>query len=295
MSEASQTVETTETKPVTTETPASEGEQNAAAEQPKEEVKELPKDDEFTKKLNWLAKKERKLQEEKAAQKAIKDELEQIRRENEALKSWKDGLRKNPLNQLKSEGISFEDLTAQALSGDRENDRLLALQQELENLKNELGGYRKLNEEKEAAQRKSQEEYAVNSFKAEIGSFLDTSTEHEITKAYQATDLVYDTIEEHYEQTGRILSLKDAADLVESYLEKKVEEDAARLTRTNKYKSKLASKFLIESKAEEPIAKAEPKERTTLTNTTTTSPRIERELTREERLKEAAALLRFNT
>lgn len=292
MSETSP-VETTETN--LTEAPVQEGTPNETAE-PKPEVKEeLPKDDEFTKKLNWLAKKERKLQEEKAAAKALKEEIEQLRRENEGYKSWKDGLKKNPLNHLKSEGISFEDLTAQALSGDHENDRLLALQQQLEELKNELGGYRKLNEEKEIQAQKAQEEYAVNAFKAEIGSFIDTSEDHELIKSLDQKDLVYNVIEEQYDQTGRILSLKEAADLVEAYLEQKVEEDAARLTRTNKYKSKLASKFAIESKAEESPVKAEPKERVTLTNKTTTSPRIDRELTREERLREAAALLKFTT
>ena len=293
MSETSQTLETTETKTETTETPVQEGTPNEAKPEAKEE---LPKDDEFTKKLNWLAKKERKLQEEKSAQKAIKDELEQIRRENEALKQWKDGLKKSPLSQLKQEGISFEDLTAQALSGDRENDRLLALQNELETLKNELGNYRKTNEQKEAEQRKAQEEYAVQAFKAEIGAFVDTSVDHELIKSLDQKELVYNVIEEQYDSTGRILSLKEAADLVEAYLEKKVEEDAARLTRTNKYKSKLASKFIIETKAEESPAKAEPtKERVTLTNKTESSPRMDRELTREERLREAAALLRFNT
>jgi len=294
MSETSQTVETTEIK--TTETPVQEGAPSEPTEAKPEAKEELPKDDEFTKKLNWLAKKERKLQEEKAASKALKDEIEQLRRENEGYKSWKDGLKKNPLTQLKGEGISFEDLTAQALSGDRENDRLLALQQQLEELKNELGGYRKINEEKEQQAQKAQEEYAVNAFKAEIGSFIDTSAEHELIKSLDQKDLVYNVIKEQYDSTGRILSPKEAADLVEAYLEKKVEEDAARLTRTNKYKSKLASKFLIESKAEEAPAKAEePKERATLTNKTTISTRADRELTREERLREAAALLRFNT
>jgi dimeric dUTPase (all-alpha-NTP-PPase superfamily) len=295
MSETSQTLESTETKPeTTTETPVQEAIPNEAA---KPEVKEeLPKDDEFTKKLNWLAKKERKLQEEKAAAKALKEEIEQLRRENEGYKSWKDGLKKNPLKNLKSEGISFEDLTAQALSGDQENDRLLALQQQLEELKNELGGYRKINEEKEIQAQKAQEEYAVNAFKAEIGAFIDTSTDHELIKSLDQKDLVYNVIEEQYDQTGRILSLKEAADLVEGYLEKKVEEDAARLTRTNKYKSKFASKFLIEAKAEEAPAKAESTQpRVTLTNKTESSPRMARELTREERLREAASLLRFNT
>lgn len=287
MSETSQT----ETPVVeTTETVTPEGTVNEP-----ETKEELPRDEEFTKKLNWLAKKERKLQEEKAAAKALKEEMEQLRRENEEYKQWKDSLKKSPLSKLKQEGISFEDLTAQALSGDQDNDRLVTLQQELELLKNQLGTYQKLSEEKELATKKAQEEYAVKTFKNEITSFIDQSETYELTKTFQATDLVYDTIEEHYGQTGRILSLKEAADLVESYLEKKVEEDAARLTSTKKYKEKLASKFTIESKAEQPATAEEPKERVTLTNKTTTSPRVDRELTREERLREAAALLRFNT
>lgn len=272
---------TTETKPEETKT------------EEKVEDKDLEQDKEFSKKFNWLAKKERKIREDRAQAEALKAELESIRKENEALKAFKESLKTKPLATLKGEGLSFEDLTAQALSGDRENDRLLALQNEMDALKGELTNYRKLNEEKEKAAQAAQEKHAEESFRAQIGAFLDTSDKHELARTFQATDLVYDVIETQFEETGRLMSVDEAADLVEQYLEKKTEEDAERLRKTNKYKTKLVSKFALDNQAESPTAKAEVKERSTLTNESAPPRREDRAMSNAERLKAAAEMLKF--
>ena len=70
-------------------------------------------------------------------------------------------------------------------------------------------------------------------FKKKIGSFV-SQNEYELINASEANGLVYDVIEEHYNDTGRILDMKEAADAVESYLE----DEAMKLMRLNKISSR---------------------------------------------------------
>ena len=41
---------------------------------------------------------------------------------------------------------------------------------------------------------------------------------------YDSTDLVYDTVEAYFDKTGKVLSIPEACDLVEKYLESQVEK-----------------------------------------------------------------------
>ena len=73
-------------------------------------------------------------------------------------------------------------------------------------------------------------------FQDEIGDFVKQNGEdYELIGASEAEGLVYDVIEEHYNETGRILDLKEAADAVESYLE----EEAGKLMKLKKISARL--------------------------------------------------------
>ena len=54
-----------------------------------------------------------------------------------------------------------------------------------------------------------------DNFQEEIGSFV-SQNEYELINASEANGLVYDVIEEHYNDTGRILDMKEAADAVDN-------------------------------------------------------------------------------
>ena len=70
----------------------------------------------------------------------------------------------------------------------------------------------------------------------EISSFVkENQTEYEYVAHNEASSVVYDVIEEHYNETGRILDVKDAVEAVESYLE----EEAEKLLNLGKVKNRL--------------------------------------------------------
>ena len=48
--------------------------------------------------------------------------------------------------------------------------------------------------------------------------------QYELIQANEANDIIYDVIEEHYNETGRILDIEEAAEAVESYLEEEAEK-----------------------------------------------------------------------
>lgn len=96
---------------------------------------------------------------------------------------------------------------------------------------------------------------------------------------------MYDTVEEYFAKTNKVLSIPEACDLVEAYLEKQVEKSLAT--------KKLSSK--VSRPQEEPNATPQPsaQQRKTLTNTNYTSstpslvsPRVE-----SDRMSRALAAL----
>ena len=102
---------------------------------------------------------------------------------------------------------------------------MMLMKEELEN------GYKSKFEELEAnlAKKEEEEEYSKyesieNNFKQEIDSFVKGKGEYELINANGASDLIYEVIEEHYNDTGRVLELNEAAQAVESYLEDELEK-----------------------------------------------------------------------
>jgi hypothetical protein len=194
-------------------------------------------------------------------------------------------LKKDPLNTLNELGLSYEQLTNLAL-----NDGKLTPEMQIQLLKDEMDS--KYNTEIESLRNELVErdkkneqtkyEETINGFKSQITDFVDKSEEFELIKANNARDLIYDVIEEHHGETGRVLDIKEAAELVESHLL----EETKKLMKLNKIKS------LMEIK-EEPQDKRQPQ--VTLSNSQ--SARVpnqqERKIGRDDSVLEAAKLLRW--
>ena len=120
----------------------------------------------------------------------------------------------------------------------------------------------------------------------EIDYFVKNNKDsYEFVAHNEAKEVVYDVIEEHYNETGRILDIKDAVNAVESYLE----EEAEKLFQLNKIKSRF-----------EPNRTPEPQEpprqsQTTLSNahSAQAQERVARSLSDEESKREIAKMLRW--
>ncbi len=201
-------------------------------------------------------------------------------------------LKKDPLNVLAELGLSYDKLTQLALNdGKLTPDMQLELMRqemdqkyssEFENLKKEL-----VDRDKRLEEEKYNE--VVTNFKHDLTNFVNNDDKYELIRANDAVDVVFDVIEQHYNDTGRIMSKDEAADQVEAYLEEEVEK----LLKLNKLKSKLGQQKPVNPPPQE--SKMAPKA-PTLSNThsATVSKPSGGYLTREQSVASAASLLKWN-
>jgi predicted ribosome quality control (RQC) complex YloA/Tae2 family protein len=123
-------------------------------------------------------------------------------------------------------------------------------------------------------------------FVGEINSFInENKSDFEYVAHNDATDVVYDVIEEHYNETGRILDIKEAVEAVESYLE----EEAEKLLNLGKVKNRLTS---MRDEYEQPQRQSQ----TTLSNahSAQANERVARKLSDEESKSAMAKMLQWD-
>lgn len=218
-----------------------EREQLAEEQQPEENAQQK---DEFSSKFAALSRREKEI---RAREKQMEDKIAEFEArmaqfeqpEEQPVEEPKVNIerliRENPLEALKEAGYTYEDLTQMVL-----NDGEMSTNHQMRLIKEQIeSDYKTKFEELEnrLAEKEKQEEEAkyndtINSFKSDIQNFIDDSEEFELIQANEAYDLVYDVIEQYYEENQRILETKQAAEEVEQYLEeelKKVLEKSKKL------------------------------------------------------------------
>ena len=150
-------------------------------------------------------------------------------------------LRQNPLKALEEMGLSYDQLTELALNEGRltPDMQMKLMREELESdYKNKFEALENRLNDKDKSDEESRYNAIKENFMGEIDYFVKGNKDaYEFVAHNEAREVVYDVIEEHYNETGRILDIKDAVDAVESYLE----EEAGQLLQLNKMKSRLGS------------------------------------------------------
>lgn len=122
------------------------------------------------------------------------------------------------LDAMEAEGVTFEMLAQAYLKRKDPNaqptaeDKYAELQKRLDAIEQE----KKDNALREAQAKEAQ---AVDAFKGQIKSFVESGGEkYELIQAQNAIDVVYDVIEQHYQKTGEIMDVATASDHVENHL-----------------------------------------------------------------------------
>jgi hypothetical protein len=276
-------------EPVATETPAPA----AAAPAPSKE-EELA-----SRRFAALSRKERELrQKEQEAQARVTAAEARAKELEEREKRFQD-LKKSPLKVLKDLGISYADLTQDAIGAYKEPEvdptekRFQDLQSKIDEaarVKEELAQYKAANEQREV--------------EAALRDVMDTIKETASDEKYEyiqtlgdeAYSLVKDVMAEYYQQHQKLLDYSEACDIVEKYYEEGV---VAKLTSTKKVKSRFTAS--APAKVEAPKATPTPKEvsgrPTTLTNAAASAaskakPDIDK-MSKQEALSLLANQLRF--
>ena len=247
-----------------------------------------PKNDEMSAKFAALAKKERYVrmthQSIKAKESALAERERQIA---EREKAWEEEFKVSPLEAIKKRGYSYQDLTNAAL-----NDGKLSPETEIKNVRQDIERLRQEQAEKEkqsleqarlAAEQQTKE--TIDTFKESLKGFLTSNPEkYELTNRWDANgDLVFQTIEEHFNRTQKVMSKEEAADLVEQYFETELEETS----KTKKFQSKFGQAL---KKEEQP----KPKSSTTISNSlapASAAPTLLPAHTENDRIKRALAAL----
>jgi len=182
--------------------------------------------------LDVLVKKER----------AIRKAQQQIKLQQEALKAKEaslvdiNALKADPLKVLSELGISYENLTEKQLSqiNPDPNQQLLNKIAELEQRLSTV--------DEQFTKRDSQAyEAAVNQIRNDVKLLVDSDPAYETISATGETEAVVELIQKVFDKEGTILSVEEAARLVEDKLLERKLEEVKRLTKLSKIKSKLGS------------------------------------------------------
>lgn len=278
-----------------------QGPEGAVLKQASEKPPEVLAEERVSPKLQTLYRRERAALDRERAAKAKESEVEmklQGFAQREARLQEFETLREtNPLKALEMLGLSYQELTQVALA-----DGNVTAEVQVKKVEEKFDSFLKTQEEekRKAAEDAKldatrREEQATQEFKSEIHSFLETNAKtYQLIQFEGQQSLVYEVIDEHYNRTvdpktgiGKIMSISEASDKVEAFLEKKY-DSALNL---DKIKTKLTP---AEPK---PLARPQAqshKPPTTLTNHMSATPQKPRAtlLTDDERVAKAIAYAR---
>ena len=230
--------------------------------------------DMFAKRFAALSRREKQLLEEKNKAKEVESKWGEI---EEAKKA-------GVMKLLEYHGLSIDDVISEALGeeDDTEIDPVDKIRQEFEAYKKEQED--KITEEKRKLEEENQNsiQKAIDNHKQAISSHISQNLDkYELINNQGEQDLVWEVTEAHFDEYGEVLSIEQAADKVEEYLENQVRD----LLKLKKFSGR------------EPVQDKDlgKKEAPTLNSRYSNSevPVTEKSLTREESLKQAASLLKW--
>lgn len=227
-----------------------------------------------------LARKERQLrakfQQEQQALKAKeasfnteKAALEARIKELEANSISKQRLKERTYEVLTDEGISYDELTQQAIDSQSRNPHYDSYISKLEAKIQALEDKTTQAEKSQAEAQSNQYKAAVKQIETDVITLVKTDPTFETIKATRSVRDVVELIEQTFKEEGRLLSVEEACQEVEDYLV----DEATKLASLDKIKRRLAPKPAAQGQADKQTPKqpAQPQPMKTLTNATSSS------------------------
>ena len=150
----------------------------------------------------------------------------------------KDELKRNAYGKLTELGLTYDELTQQAIASQSPEAQYYArlreeMQDEIRQVREEQAKSRQTFEEQQTAAYQQ----AVNQIKSEVNQLVKTDPSYETIKATGSMRDVVELIEKTFQEDGTLLTVEQAADAVEDYLV----EEALKLAGTKKVQSRLGS------------------------------------------------------
>lgn len=246
------------------------------------------KADPLASRFSALAKREKSLVRMRQEMAEERARIEAERKEIDRYKSLYEQAKKDPRKILEEVGWSYDRLTEAHL-----NDYKPTPESEIHSVKEQLQALRQEREQEKTKAQEMEEQRQKDEFLAQVkeakGAIAkqvkDLGDEFEFINSFGEHDLVYETMMEIFNKTGRMVEVVEAAKIVEDYIE---EQEVKKIAETKKFKSKYMKQ---EDPKETPPAN-EQKPSVSLSHTQTASPMgFTSPKTEAERMQRALAAL----
>lgn len=252
---------------------------------------EKTEDPEISSRLAQLVKREKAIRiKQQQAEQALKaKEAELAKREAELAEKFKvdqtqyiskQRLKENPLDVLAEAELSYDELTNQVLNAQPKNPRYEAYIQKLEAQIAQL--VEKTNKVEKTYETQQQEAYqaAIKQIEKDATKLINSNPDYELIRNSGEIKEVVELIERTYKEDGELLSVQEAADLIEKELE---ERTIKFFEKTEKLKKRWAPKAPASVEAK-PVQEQTPqKEQTQTMKTLTNTNSSTRQLSARER------------
>lgn len=269
---------------------------------PTDQATPPPKPDRIAPNLSVLVRKEQAILKQKQAMaqeraqiQAQMAEAQKWREEREAWQRQQQEFRLNPHKLLEHYGLSFDQLQSFYMNDGKPTPdmHVQAIKSEVEALKAQR---LKEEQERQKAQQQAQEAHmkqVETQLRGSIGDFVQKNAEtYELIAANGADQVIYDIMEEHYNRTGQLLTIKQSADMLEEHLT----EQFKKLQQAKKFQKPPAQEGTTPAAASSPPKSAQPTT-STLTNksTASTAPSLVSPKIDNDRMARAMAALSRGT
>jgi len=158
-------------------------------------------------------------------QQAVRQQQAELARQAEEIKQFQEMKRQarmNPVDALKQLGLTYEEVTEYLMNDNKPTPaaEVMTLKQELEDFKRQqMEEQKRLLSEQRAAM-EAEQQATIEQFHSEVNEYVAQHADtYELTALYNGASLVAGVIEENFKQTQRLMSVPDAAKLVEEHFE----------------------------------------------------------------------------
>jgi hypothetical protein len=151
----------------------------------------------------------------------------------------KDDLKRDPWSVLQDLGVTYDQITEMALTSQSVPPVVMQQMSKLERMLEEERSERKRYEENFKKQQEEQQtaayKQAVETLKRDASALVKDNPSYELIAATDSSADVVELIETTFKEEGRVMSVQEAADEIEKYLE----EEAYKLSQLKKIQSKI--------------------------------------------------------
>jgi hypothetical protein len=251
---------------------------------------EEPKRESASQLIQALAKEKKAALQAKREAQSIKSQMEAMQKQLEELQgkytqsSAKPG---SPIEALMRHGYSYEDAVQFQLNGGK-----ITPDMEIKEVRAEIQRMREEQESKEKQAKETAAQAAQREYEQAKSQYIDQAKDFIAEKAdayelislnmapEEAAAILYDTVEAHFNKTKKVLTIEEAAGLLESHLE----EQAEKIARAKKIQAKLAPKA---ESAEPQQGKEAPKTLSNAATVSSSAPSLLPAKTEQDRLRRA--------